>query len=196
MVTDVDVTVVIPHIPTRAAFLGRALRSVYAQTHVPEMVIVVTDKHHEGSAETRNRALDSVTTDWVAFLDDDDELYPDHLETLLHAAKRTGADVVYPGCDVERDGALIPVAEEWGRFGREFDADLLLEQSYIPVTSLARMSLVDQTAGFQRARSTVYDDWGFYLNLLDVGANFHHEPVITWKWHHGNHNTSGMGDRW
>ena len=190
------VTVVIPHIPVRGGYLSRALKSVYAQTYQPDVVIVVTDKEHQGSAATRNRAIAGITTEWVAWLDDDDEFYPDHLKACLAAARVYGADVIYPGCDVERDGNLIPRQEEWGRYGEPFDPDLLREKSYIPVTSLVRTELLHKTRGFEAAPGSAYDDWGLYLQLLDVGAKFHHLPRVTWKWNHGDHSTSGSGDRW
>lgn len=191
-----SVTVVIPHIPVRDSMVLRALQSVFRQSHPADAVTVAVDVDHEGSATTRNRALANVATEWVAFLDDDDEWYPQHLKALLAAARSTGADVIYPGCDVERDGRLLPVQDEWGRFGREFDAELLRRQSYIPVTSLVRTDLIYETRGFEAAPGSEYDDWGFYLQLLDAGATFYHLPRVTWRWHHGEHNTSGRGDRW
>src|SRR4030095_15635988 len=85
------VTVVIPHIPTRVAELQRALASVWAQTHQPDDVVIATDNVRAGSATTRNRALHHVATNWIAFLDDDDELLPNHLEVLLKTAVGSGA---------------------------------------------------------------------------------------------------------
>lgn len=190
------VTVVIPHIPVRIDLLSRALRSVFSQTRPADVVTVLTDTHHQGAASTRNKAIPSITTEWVAWMDDDDELYPDHLKRCLAAARVHRADVVYPGCDVERDGRLIPVQEEWGRFGEPFDSDLLREKSYIPVTSLVRTEFILKTEGFRKPPGSDYEDWGMYLQLLDAGAVFYHLPVKTWRWHHGEHSTSGRGDRW
>jgi len=188
--------VIIPHIPVRTDRLARALRSVLVQTRSPDVITVALDKDHTGAAATRNRALTGVTTEWVAWLDDDDEWYPDHLKRCLAAARVHRADVVYPGCDVERDGRLLPVQEEWGRFGQEFDADLLRQKSYIPVTSLMRTELAQKTEGFRKPEGSDYEDWGMYLQLLDLGGKFYHLPHKTWRWHHGEHSTSGRGDRW
>lgn len=193
------VTVVIPHIPTRTFELGRAVASVTAQTHQPEDIIIAVDKRHCGSALTRNRALYHISTTWVAFLDDDDELLPNHLEVLTHYALRDGATVIYPGCRVvDGEGAVVPLHEEWGRFGQAFDGELLKKQSYIPVTSLVHANLARQ-ALFGPPASALdsdYDDWGFYLRLLGLGARFLHVPEVTWVWHHHGKNTSGRGDRW
>jgi glycosyltransferase involved in cell wall biosynthesis len=193
------VTVVIPHIPVRTFELGRAVASVTAQTLQPENVVIAFDKRHDGSAITRNRALYHISTTWVAFLDDDDEFLPNHLETLVRYAQREGATVVYTGCRVvdERNNA-IPLREEWGRFGQTFDPDLLRQRSYIPVTSLVHANMAKQAlfGPPRHALDSDYDDWGFYLRLLEIGARFLHVPEVTWIWHHGQYNTSGRGDRW
>lgn len=192
------VTAVIPHIPTRPNGLARAVKSVAVQTQRTYRISVSTDVDRTGSAQTRNRALRVADTEWVAFLDDDDTWLPHHVDTLLNAAERTGADVVYPGCRVQNaQGLEITLREEWGRFGHPFSAELLRRRSYIPVTSLVRTRLA-QAAWFgpPEGVETDYDDWGFYLRLLHYGAKFHHEPEVTWVWNHDGRNTSGRPDRW
>jgi glycosyltransferase involved in cell wall biosynthesis len=192
-----DVTVVIPHIPVRPNALARAVRSVALQSHKVTDIIIATDTHKVGAALTRNRALHNVSTNWVAFLDDDDVFLTNHVETLLRHAEATGATVTYSGCRViGSDGQeVLPRRSEWGRFGEAFDADLLRERSYIPVTSLVWTKHAKQ-ALFGAPPGSHYDDWGFYLRLLDLGARFSHVPEVTWVWNHNGKNTSGLPDRW
>lgn len=193
-----DVTVIIPHIPTRPNKLARAVKSVATQRHKAQEIIIRVDTEREGSAATRNAGMSGALTEWVAFLDDDDYLYPEHLEVLLNHAQVTGADVVYPGCHVlGPNGRPIPVREEWGRFGKPFDPDLLRRKSYIPVTSLVRNTLaLEAQFGPPTGVDTPYDDWGFYLRLLELGARFEHVAEITWVWDHHGTNTSGQPSRW
>lgn len=193
------VTVVTPHIPNREFELTRAVASVTAQTVQPDYHIIATDRGHWGSAAVRNRALMAADTTWVAFLDDDDEFLVNHLEVVLSAADTSGADVIYTGCRVlDQHGDDVPMREEWGRFGQEFDPILLTTKAYLPVTSLVRTSLA-RLALFgppNHKPESFYDDWGFYLRLLDIGAIFKHIPEVTWIWHHHGKNTSGQGNRW
>lgn len=191
-----DVSVIIPHVPVRPNSLVKAIKSAVTQTVRPREIIVSTDLDREGAGPTRNRALAKAMTTWVAFLDDDDLLLPNHLQVLLDAAESFGADVIYSGCHViGKDGQVLPRKEEWGRFGLPFDADLLRKRSYMPVTSLVRTSLA-QRAWFEAPEGSLYDDWGFYLRLLDLGAQFYHVPEVTWLWHHNGKNTSGQPERW
>lgn len=193
------VTVVMPHIPTRQFELTRAIASVAAQTVHPDDVIIATDRGRAGSAATRNRALYHASTSWTAFLDDDDEFLPKHIEVVLNHALRTGASVVYTGCRVvDAQGLIIPLHDEWGRFGQPFDGELLQTKAYLPVTSLVLTSLAKQALFGPPASvpDSNYDDWGFYLRLLALGASFSHVPEVTWVWHHHGDNTSGRPDRW
>lgn len=187
-----SITVLIATITPRAELLERALASVYAQTLPPDDVIVECDTDRSGAADTRNRMLDRVDTDWVAFLDDDDVLYPDHLKRLARYARLAGVDVAYPGYDC--DGGPDPV----GCFGVPFSADLLRQRNYIPVTALARARLVREAGGFQPHPDEYGDpceDWGLWLAMLDRGATFGHLAVKTWRWHLGD-TTKGRPDRW
>jgi len=192
------VTVLIPHIPVRPNALTRAVKSVAVQTHKPDALHIEVDVNRTGSAATRNRGLQAVRTTWVAFLDDDDELRPNHLQVLLDCAVSDDVDVVYAGCTVlDPNGRDVPLQEEWGRFGHEFDPDLLREKSYIPVTCLARLDLARSALfGPPSGVTSNYDDWGFYVRMLDLGAKFVHVPQKTWIWNHHGKNTSGRPDRW
>ncbi len=192
-------TVVIPTIPTphREETLERALESVRLQSSAYlAKTIVVTDTTHAGAAATRNRGLNAVKSEYTAFLDDDDEFLPRHLVTLMNAAQETGADIVYPWFKVVAARPFDPFP---GAFRREFDAELLQRNNYIPTTVLARTEVVKSVGGFEPhgdQKESACDDWGLWLKLLKAGATFHHVPVVTWLWHwHGQH-TSGLGNRW
>lgn len=184
-----DITVVMPTIPTRIAELERAIASVMAQTLKPACVLVEEDKYKQGPAFVRNRILKRVTTEWVAFLDDDDELYPDHLLKCARYATLQGLDVVYPSYDCDDD----PV----NCHGIPFDASLLKRRNFIPVTALARTAKVLEAGGFQPhpdEHDNPCEDWGLWLAMLDNGAKFGHLPIRTWRWNLGG--TKGRPDNW
>lgn len=199
-----DVTVVTAHIPPRRAELLRALTSVCVQTVLPRAVSIAVDHRREGSAVTRNRALYAATTRWIAPLDDDDALEVNHLAELTDAAEAGDADVVYSGCTpVGPGGEILPLREEWGRFGQPFDPDLLRQRSYLPVTALLSTELAHAAGGWRFNPGNPYDDHALYLALLDAGARFHHHPARTWVWNMPGPgapgragNTSGQPARW
>ena len=175
--------------------LKRALASVQAQT-IPARAVVQLDVTRAGSAATRNAALKGVTSPWVAFLDSDDTMDPEHLERLAAHAEKTGADLVYPWFRV--DGYTDPWP--W-RYGMEFDPAALQRSNFIPVAVLARTDLVREVGGFvadpKFAPPAQCDEWGLWLRMLDAGARFAHLPERTWTWVAHSGNTSGsprLGD--
>jgi glycosyltransferase involved in cell wall biosynthesis len=184
------VTVVVASIPPRAALLYRALTSVQTQTLPPDRVIVSLDYDRRGPAATRNLALQAVDTEWVAFLDDDDELGPDHLRRLVDYAAETNADMVYPWYRVV--GGTDPRPE---RFGTEFDPD---DPHSPTVTFLARTDAVRKVGGFPAGEC---EEQQLTVNLARAGFTVRHLPERTWTWHHHSSdgrqgNTSGRTDRW
>lgn len=198
-----DITVIIPTIPPRVALLERALASVEAQTLKPADIIVTTDISRQGAAANRDAALGTVKTEWTAFLDDDDYYLPEHLETLV-SVNLDDWDVVYTApLVIDASGNTIPLMREWGNFGNEFDAEYLRKQSYLGMWSMVRTELAQSVGGFTQPNKSQYDDWDFFLAMLDAGARFKHIPVQTYVWTHvpnagntGLGNTSGKSDRW
>lgn len=194
------ITVAIPSIPPRGHLLARAVASVASQTLPAAGLAIAIDSLRQGAGATRQRALDMVDTQWVAFLDDDDEFMPQHLETLWNAAHAHNADYVYswfetspPGCDPfpARPHYLDP----WD--------DAAPRQT--TVTTLVRTELAKQVgfASFTETGELIDgqrwgEDWSFTLGCLALGAKIHHVVAKTWYWHMDNPggNTSGRPDRW
>jgi hypothetical protein len=195
-----DITVVIATIPPRAKLLRKALGSAVLQTLQPAAIIVEYDHGRSGAAATKNRGLSKVATEWTAFLDDDDQFMPEHLEKLAAAQQTSEADVIYSMPFIPQiSGGMDPC----GMKGQPFDPDELRRRSYIQTTSLVRTKLIQSTGGFQCPPGSDYDDWGCWLALLDAGASFFHLPEQTFIWEHWGYgqpgipgNTSGRVDRW
>lgn len=184
------VTVVIPTIPGRERLLDRAYHSVVEQTHRPVQTLVEVDVLGQGAAATRNSALARVRTPLVAFLDDDDELYPHHLERCVWYASARGADVVYPGYD------MAGGEDEVNMFGLVFDPSLLKVRNFVPVTTVCRTEAVRAAGGFQPhpdEHDKPCEDWGLWLAMLVRGADFAHLAEKTWRWHIHDEQTAGVG---
>ena len=111
------VTLIVP-VYNVASFLQNALDSISAQSFRNFEVILLNDgstdaspdicraqvradsrfhlidKVNTGVSDSRNRALDQARGKYIQFLDADDWLTTDAVETLLHTAESTGADLV------------------------------------------------------------------------------------------------------
>jgi len=180
-------TLVIPTIKPRRDLRERAIKSAEAQTLPFDQIIVEFDRDRTGAGPTRTRGMRQVETEWTAFLDDDDTLYPQHHQVLMDCAIETGADLVYPWFDVKGGTDPFPAFE-----GRVFDP---ADPNMFPVTVLAKTELLARSSGFPLA-GVEGDDWPLWKELIELGANIVHVPVRTWQWFHHQGNTSGRSDRW
>jgi glycosyltransferase involved in cell wall biosynthesis len=184
-----DVTLCIPTIPPRRELLARCLRSWVAQTWPVHAVSIAVDNDKDGAGPTRNRAMQAAKTTWIALCDDDDEVLPEHLETLLDFAAATEADVVWPWYQVA--GGTDPFPQHRG-------LQLQPDGTHIfPVCTLVRTDAWRKSkARFAKPAEDRGDDLLFWVAMRKAGAKMVHIDQVTWIWHHDSGNTSGLPWCW
>lgn len=188
------ITVVIPTIPPRTKCLYQAMWSARNQTLPPDGISIAIDNDRLGAAPTRNRALMAVNareTPWVAFLDDDDEFMPEHLEKLYNHAMITGADFVYSWFEMEGGNDPFPSTH----YTEEFDPQNPIETT---ITTLVRTELA-QSVGFHRDQERQHnsgEDYQFTLGCLKAGGKIRHLVDKTWYYNVHGLNTGGLPQNW
>jgi LmbE family N-acetylglucosaminyl deacetylase len=185
----------------RPQLLKQAIDSIRA-TGYPAEIVVVNDGgkqpdirdvrlvHHAQSAgrsEAMNRGVRAAKSAYIAFLDDDDLFYPEHLATLTAAARSTQdaawySDAVSAFVRIGASGAH----ETYSRqriFGQDFDKRQLLIDNYIPLpTLLVPRETFLALGGFDSAFD-LFEDWDFLIRLSQRGA-FAHIPRVTCEIRH------------
>lgn len=127
-------------IPTcdRSEMLAECLASVFAQTRLPDEVIVVNNGReaaklsgefagktkvydivpYAGVAQARNFGASMAASEIIAFLDDDDCWAPDYLQNV-EAAFAKGADCAVSRLDQFKDGKVLPYKNAAGKLDKE-----------------------------------------------------------------------------
>lgn len=174
--------------------LNRALASVSAQYLQPQAIIVGNDTERLGAAYNRQRILDGVQTEWMAWLDSDDEWLPQHLEHLLAVAESDPA-IAFVYAWFEPVGGGDPL----GHFGLPFNPATPHHTTitFLVKTELAReVGFGDAFVTETPARLMAGEDW---LHIIQVcerivarGLKAVHLAERTWRWHMDGGNTSGM----
>ena len=124
------ISVIVP-VYNSEAYLENCLNSIIQQTYQNLEIILVNDGSTDGSAaicqrykiqdprvkvyhksnggvgSSRNRALEAVTGDYILFVDNDDWLELDHIESLYHLLKKADADIAIGGHRVIYDSGKI-----------------------------------------------------------------------------------------
>lgn len=126
---------------------------------------------HGGSLhEARNLALDLVKTEWVCFLDADDEL---ERRFFQHMAEGT-ADVRAPSVRYVRGGFVgVPHMPRVVNHAHLCSADCLQYGNWLVVGSVARTDLLRRVGGWRDWE--FYEDWDLWVRCREAGATF--EPI-------------------
>jgi len=181
------VTVFIAAHPARLknGMLARALASVNAQTKQPEAIAVVNDTERKGAGWTRRTLLDLVQTEWIAWLDSDDEWLPEHLAKLTEVAAATDSVFVY---------SWFHGNDPLKHFGLPFDP---CHPHHTTMNVLVRTDIAKRV-GFNDSQPPPYsnEDWGFITGVAAIccaeGLKMTHLPEKTWHYHQQGQNTSGQ----
>jgi hypothetical protein len=169
--------------------LNRALQSVFRQTELPQAISLAIDSGGEGAFKVRQRALDAVQTEYVAFLDSDDELLPQHLQACAEVMKRLDAAFVFSWFEP------VGMADPLGHFGRPFDPQ---KPHHTTMTVLCRTDIA-QEIGFKEPAPGYRvgnEDWHFILDFCKIAVDRNllmvHLAERTWRYYYHGMNTSGL----
>lgn len=188
----------------RPALLREALESLRRQTARPRQVVVVNDggasprevtdgfrdafalvveepRQRQGRSAAANRGAALATEELLAFLDDDDRFFPDHLATLVRAQRQGPEPVVYSDAVTVVYGQG---AEGWEprvrtlQYSLDYDPDYLLYANYIPIhTLLLPRELYRRVGGFDESLE-YSEDWDFLIRLSGE-APLRHVRAVT-----------------
>jgi len=193
------------------ATLQETLDSVSNQTHRPIEIIMVNAKGgaHQSEqdkggafsfrvvnqgglplsrAEAANAGLDVARGQYIAFLDDDDTLDPDHLSHLLPLMQTSEtATVAYAGVRcVDRSDPDLKITRIFGEPLHSFAQ--LLAGNFIPIHAPLFPSQLRQQARYDETLEA-YEDWDFWLQLAQ-SATFVYSHSVTATYFTGG--TSGV----
>lgn len=182
---------------SRPGILRTALESIQNQTYPNIEVVIVEDGKNTaeemvrteypglryvyeatgrriGRSGTGNRAMELSSGKYLNFLDDDDILFPNHIETLVKHLKGRKEKAVY---SVAKEGRAIrcqgksiqlPVGKKQVRFRQPFHRLLLYTQNYIPIQSiLFERSLFEKMGGLDENLEAL-EDWDLWIRYSQM----------------------------
>lgn len=198
---------VIVRTKNRLAWLKEALESIGANDY-PASVVVVNDggaspravidvvdaamhlidqPESRGRSEAMNAGVKAAESEYLAFLDDDDIYYPEHLGTLaagIRSASRTAVytDAISAFMEMSPDGRF-EASRRARIYASDYDADLLHLDNYIPLTTLLLRREDFLEAGGFDPEFDLFEDWDFLLRLSRLGS-FSRIPRVTCEIRH------------
>jgi hypothetical protein len=197
------VSVILPTF-NRPVSLAAAVESVLEQTYPRVEAIVVNDAgvdvEHElraldagqrlvylrhdsnrGLAAARNTGIRAARGKYIAYLDDDDRFYPNHLETLVSFLELGTHSVAYT--DAYRAHQTL-VAGQYVTtlrdvpYSEDFDAGRMLEHNFVPVLCVVHAKSCLESVGIFDESLKRLEDWDLWIRMSRKFP-FHHLPVVT-----------------
>ena len=185
---DMKITVIVPTF-NRVARLERSLRSVEIQTLAPWEVIVVDDgstdstesmvrqrfphvrylrQAHRGVSRARNLGIIAARSEWLAFLDSDDEWFPHKLERQCEALTQQRC---FRLCHTDeiwiRNGRRVNPMKKHAKAGGEIFTRCLPRCVISPSSVIVHRSLFDQLGGFDETLP-VCEDYDLWLRICSA----------------------------
>jgi glycosyltransferase involved in cell wall biosynthesis len=208
---EAGVTVLVPSF-NHARYVGRALRSIFRQTHAPAELIVIDDgsrddsvrviegelagcpfpcelvaRGNRGLCATLNEGLARARTPYFAYLASDDLWLPDFLgERVRLLGSRPRAVLAYGHCLlVDEEGRVVDSTADWASYA-DGDARGML----LTTTSPMNPTVVYRRAALERERwreGARLEDYDLYLRLAVAGEfAFDPRPLSAWRRHGAN----------
>lgn len=199
-------------VPTfnRPLYLAQALAGAVRQSYRNLQIIVVNDGGSDvtgvvesfndpritfinrglnrGKAYSLNEAIARVQGKYVAYLDDDDILYSNHIETLVNTLENNAdygvaySDLYKVYCRLAPDGQRV-VLSKVVDVSRDFDRFLMLFFNHVlHVSCLHRIDLFNKT-GLYNEGLNVLIDWDMTRRLAFF-SDFYHVHQVTGEFYH------------
>lgn len=185
------VTVVIP-VYNGEAFIGETVDSVLRQTHRNLRVLCLIDgtkdrsraiiesfgdprvsvfeRENRGAVYRRNEGLEMADSEYLWFLDHDDVLYPDCIETALRVMEEQGADAVaVSGHLIDAEGRIIRRLYRFRKPSLTLDRLCRGNELFTTGQVLIKKSALVAVGGFNEGAGSAVD-WDLWIRLAKRGC--------------------------
>ncbi len=124
-----------------------------------------------------NAALDMAEGNYVALMDNDDEITPDALYEMVKAINEKNAEFIYS----DEDFISTEGAHSNPHFKPDFSPDLLLSHNYITHFTCFKKELLDKV-GYFNSKFDGSQDYDLFLRLTEKTSKIYHIQKVLYHW--------------
>lgn len=148
-----------------------ALRDIAETYNDYPLFVIEQDRNYPGFA--RNVALAFSRGKYVFFLDDDNEVFPSTIETLVQTAERCDLDFLSCSLEYKKDDLDKKTIKPF--LGADLDNGIF-KNNFGDTFSLAKRRSVLQLGGFDTTRNASHEDWELFTRAVLRGFTFSTHP--------------------
>ncbi|WP_457560454.1 glycosyltransferase family 2 protein, partial [Caminibacter sp.] len=142
----------------------------------PKIKIKFLDKNL-GISGASNEALKMAEGEYIALMDNDDELTPDALYEVVKVINEKEAEFIYSDEDkIEMSGEFVEP-----HFKPDCAPDMFLSQNYISHLGVIKKELVEKVGGWEIGLEGS-QDYDLYLKVLEHTDKIYHIPKVLYHW--------------
>jgi len=135
----------------------------------------------------RNHALEEAQGEYIAYIDDDDYMYPTHLESLVKTIEKNKGVAAYCNTQILKgnydENFNFNVIGEKGYWQKEYSRDDLCETTYfVPASVMHKRSLLKEIGLFE-PQILSGEDWEMWLRIA-LKYDWCHDDHFTTQWRH------------
>ncbi len=147
-----------------------------ASLNDPRIKIVYL-KENVNISEASNVALQLSSGDYIALMDNDDELTVDALYEVAQVINQSNAEFIYSDEDkLELNGRYSDP-----HFKPDFAPDMFLSQNYLSHLGVVKKCLIDEVGGWTVGLEGA-QDYDLYLKVLELTDKIVHIPKVLYHW--------------
>lgn len=145
--------------------------------------IKVIHQRNSGSSAARNNGLETSSGEYITFVDSDDWIDENHIETLYHSISSSKVDIVQCDLCYERnDGQKIWSNKPSSEVPRQVILDSMNGRIHAGVVlKMARKNLFEEKS-IRFPKYDFFEDMHTSINLLLVAKSFKHVPIASYHY--------------
>lgn len=148
--------------------------------------IKVLQTENQGPAKARNLAIKNSSGKYIFPIDADNKVGVDFIKEAIEILEKND-NIKIVNCDLKIFGA-----RKGYKIFEPYSIEKLLGENIIECASVYRRSDFDKTIGYNPNMKATFEDWDFWLSLLETGGDVHKidKPEIHYRIKKGSRNST------
>jgi GT2 family glycosyltransferase len=149
----------------------------YLKSLTDKRILIQYQEMNTGISGASNEAAKMAAGEYIALMDNDDELHPNALYTLAKNINNSKADILY----TDEDKVDVNGLHRFPFYKPDWSPDLLQAQMYIGHLFCFKRSLFEEVGGFDPAFNGA-QDYDLAFRLTERSSNIVHIPKVMYSW--------------